>query len=1452
MKWYKYVALSALLCFFSNVSANEVLGGHISYECIGGNDYMVTLSVYVDCFAALDVGMIPPAPINFLPDASCVGFSVQSRLATVQSDVEISDLCALELPYSSCAGNGGFLPGTRLVTYAITTPITLDPSCTWTIYWSQRDYFENFQNTNVFDNQDDAYFYSIVDPALGCQNSISIDGAQEVPYGLIGDLVSHQLPVTSPSGNALNYTLMPPQVINLGTVSDFPGFDIIDMTISTAGLLEFTMTAEGKYVVSVLIEEVDGLGNVISTTLETMTFISRAPITTSPVITSDGALSTDGSGPSLNVLSNTEFEICTGDTLCLQFEVSHESNTPLFFSSDITGFEADATIVDLDCGLIPLSGSLACTEVCFPVTSAGDFTFNLEVQDGNCTGIPGSDDVDITVHIGQGASIDLISTNSTICAGDEIDFETNPLGFGLLEFSYSEQPASAAEPDTLIVTNFDPAVTPLTLQPSENTEYCVVSLIDGNGCAAEVDPTNTCFQVAVNPLLTTVGFGDNDTVCSGGIFSADLSLTGTAPYTISYTETPVSSGITSAPMNVVLNTGDFWDITPLASTKYNILSITDSAPVAPCTVNSTDSIILTVLEYTELTVTAPASLCEGEIIRLQLEFLNLVGPNFDIDYTITETGEIPLPTSITNIGISEVDGSGIYILTPPIPGIQSDYNFTIDNLIDDGNECTRINNPSSLNVALASPPTLNSTSDVIGTGACANSTVLLSTTVDPNYTYSWTSNESTILNVSNDNPVSINVVNQSAVDLLFEAYLQVDDGACIAYDTLRITVFPEPTSNASINGTTTVCFGDIVTLQGAGDGNLSWFDNGNLSDYTIANPTVLNTQQTDTFVLQIESLVNPGCFGYDSVFMEVNPEIIPTIDFDQNLCFGLCNGTISFTVAGGTGALTTNWTDQSGAAVNNLTNLCADQYTLSITDGVGCTRDSTIIMNELPEYFLTDVVFTDTICFAAATGTIDIDAIDAVEYVLQTTDTQTISLFDNLAPMTYTVSAINSFGCEADSMVTIEAYDQIVLSTNFSAEIICSGDPVTFEASAIGGSNDFTYFWLPANNEFNTNSNTVTLTPTSNVSVEVYTMDSQGCFSDTLQMQVSFPPPITIDFLLDTITICQGDIANLEAIASGGTGILSCTWTIPGGTDVNNCTTPVEPLSDTNYTVTVTDQCSEPASAVLTVIVNETPTPEFSVNSQSGCLPLEVQFTNSTAPNTSNNCTWNLGDDSLPITFCDNFVYTYTSPGTYVPTLTVTSSENCSATSSASGNITVHDYPSADFDWIPNPVTIVEPEVQFLNLTSGGSNYVWSAEGAFTATSPNPYFEFEPTSLASYNICLEAESPFGCKDTLCQLLVIEGVVIINIPNAFSPDGNGLNEVFQPVAVGISDENYKFQVWSRGGQLVFETNERGVPWDGSHSTGDYYSGNDVYTWTLEVQDSMSTDIQKFSGHVTILR
>ena len=1689
--------LLILLCFSREAKSTHILGGHISYECLGGDEYVFTLSVYSDCFGQ-QTNPVPGNLIFFTPDGSCTGLTTIANLALLSSTQEISELCDEELIDSSCLP-GGFSPGTILTTYTVTQ--TLDPSCTWTASWASDDY--NFFINADFPVFDDAYFSATIDPLTGCNSTIVIDGTQQVPYGIVGELFSHQLVYTSTTGNTVNFSMGVPQVENNQLNFDIPGFDPSTITVSPTGLVEFTPPTAGIYVTNVIIEEYDSMGNLLYTMTETMTFVSRISIPGEPEFTDGGGIENDGG----TFISPTSYEVCEGDSICITFEAIHPDPFSIMeITSNITTLFPSASIDSIACPSIVPGVNAICSEVCWLAQPTANIEFSVYVIDNDCD-LPAVDTVDIQLVLTTGTFLTLLNTDSTLCEGTPVDLDIIASGTPDFIFEYSTEQIGSGVIDTLTI---DPlGLAPITLTPLDNTEYCIVSLTDSEGCLATIDLASSCFTVTINPELSVTGFGNDTTLCIGEEIIVDLGLEGTAPFNVDYTVTNLETGVTSAEQTEVLALGETWTLSPISSSVYSITSITDGAPLYPCVLLAPDEITVTVNEFTSISVTTNSIACLGELVPVNFLFENFLGPNFDVTYT-TQTGVgAPLASTILDIPLSDLTPDSLYSFLGIPGGITDDTTFEITEIIDDGNECVVIDNtpatvllapeveltfldngiicsgdsllttisvtgdgpwsvsidtPNSieeleisaspvdyyildegsyiitsvednyecagtiigeveltlldlplanldgesnicsgestevpLNITSTSPlyfeildpnntiiedsvgffigdstftasipgiytiqtvtnsdgcindtitsfhtviedttpnatltgnsfictddstqifinitdgaapfnyeleevnsgslnPFINTTSSdstfvlisgeytlinftdsnncsgtltanliitdeplpLVDAGAdfssCPNSEVTLGTSDDLLLDYQWTSNDSDVLDIlTGAFPPAITTANTGMSDIQLEVYLEVTNGMCFNYDTLLITVTPQPISDAGSDFT--VCFDEPASLNGAGSGTITWLDNGNLDDYNTATPNVLNTQITDTFILRIEDLVNLGCFHLDTVIVNVNPALILDLDFSLEVCSETCDGEITSSSSGGLAPLVETWADSNGDPVPNLTNLCADNYTVTLSDDIGCSIDSIITISELPEYFISDILITNPVCFGDETGSIEVLAVNGNSYTVNGALQLLDPNFTELSVNGYSVSVLSDIGCQADTVVTLTSNPEIFLTTNFETTDICDGDNISFEATASGGIGDYIYYWIPSTDEFDTNNNIVSFVPTSDVSVQVYATDDNGqCFTDTLAMLATFPSVIEVQ-VNDDITICQGEQIVLESIVSGGNGNLSCFWDIPEIGIINNCITTVEPLINTTYEVTVTDGCSLPVVASFIATVNVTPVPTFTTDAINGCYPVTVEFSNTTDIDLLGNCEWNFGNGNASLPICTDVTYTYTTPGNFSPFLSVTSEDGCTGVSLNNPTIIVYGYPTADFEWSPNPVNILESEVQFINLSNGATNYAWEAEGAFSATGANPYFEFDPISLDSYNICLQAENQFGCADTICKLLVIEGVVLVNVPNAFSPDGDNLNEVFRPIALGISSDNYLFQIWTREGQLIFETTQPGMPWDGSVDSGDYYSRNDVYTWTLEVQDAMTANKVTYRGQVSLLR
>ena len=132
----------------------------------------------------------------------------------------------------------------------------------------------------------------------------------------------------------------------------------------------------------------------------------------------------------------------------------------------------------------------------------------------------------------------------------------------------------------------------------------------------------------------------------------------------------------------------------------------------------------------------------------------------------------------------------------------------------------------------------------------------------------------------------------------------------------------------------------------------------------------------------------------------------------------------------------------------------------------------------------------------------------------------------------------------------------------------------------------------------------------------------------------------------------------------------------------------------------------------------------------------------------------------------------------------------------------------------------------------------------------DPTFIFPTDLAAEYEVCLTVETLNGCVDTHCDTINVRDEFVVYVPNAFSPDGDGDNDVFIPVLAGFDVESYEFLIFDRWGELIFESRHSNVGWDGS--VGGYDPKPDVYVWKLIVRSEFDAEAKEFHGHVTLVR
>ena len=227
-----------------------------------------------------------------------------------------------------------------------------------------------------------------------------------------------------------------------------------------------------------------------------------------------------------------------------------------------------------------------------------------------------------------------------------------------------------------------------------------------------------------------------------------------------------------------------------------------------------------------------------------------------------------------------------------------------------------------------------------------------------------------------------------------------------------------------------------------------------------------------------------------------------------------------------------------------------------------------------------------------------------------------------------------------------------------------------------------------------------------------------------------------------------------------------------------------------------------------------------------------------------------MGDGTI-ISGQDSVLYTYDNEGCYDISISVTTVNGCTSDSTYADLICVNPIPTAEFDYAPALPTTGSQLVQFNNLSEGASTYMWDFDSIYMTPVENPEFEFNATEQTTFNICLTAISEFGCSDTICHPITVYDELVFYVPNAFTPDNDNFNETFKPVFTsGFDPNDYHLTIFNRWGEIVFESYNAQIGWNGKYAGEMCEDG--VYVWQISFGEIISDEKQLIRGHVTLLK
>ena len=651
-----------------------------------------------------------------------------------------------------------------------------------------------------------------------------------------------------------------------------------------------------------------------------------------------------------------------------------------------------------------------------------------------------------------------------------------------------------------------------------------------------------------------------------------------------------------------------------------------------------------------------------------------------------------------------------------------------------------------------------------------------------------------------------------------------DANGCVVNATATIlqSLSQVPVAINNLSGTTILtCANPVINLQATGGVTYTWTGGSSVS--TAANSFTLPGQYT-------VNMIDPnGCPVSQNITLTQNV-VLPPVQITNNsgsTIIDCNNATINLSASGG-GQYA--WNNGLGSNVN-VSIATAGTYTVVVTAANGCVDSSTVIVTVAPTPLITisdtaicsgqSVTLSPTYFPGGAGGTI-------IWSTAQSTPTITVS------PATTTTYNIlyNYNGCPAteDVVVTVNQTPTV----NVTNTTICLGDnaQLTATPNAPGGS----YLWTQGGET----TSSISTSPASSTNYNVvYTL--AGCPSAPATGAVTVNPIPTVS--VNSITICQGDVDSLTATPNipGGTYL----WAQGGQT---TSTIAVNPQSNANYSVVYTLNGCVSTSAQGTVAVNPLPAAIFIADTLSGCAPLSVQFN---ADTTNQLATYQWSSSNGASGIGDQASLTFSNTGCYDITLIATMN-GCVNSTTSNGYICVQENPTANFSSSINDFTQPNESVTFINTSIGASGYIWSFGDGTLGNEMNPIHLYSGTNNG-FTVTLIASTSMGCMDSTSMTIGYEETASFYIPNTFTPDGDKFNQTFNPIfSSGIDYQNYTMLIYNRWGEIVFETHDVAIGWDGSYGTEGLDAQPGVYTYQITVKIPETDERKIIAGHVNLLR
>lgn len=1007
---------------------------------------------------------------------------------------------------------------------------------------------------------------------------------------------------------------------------------------------------------------------------------------------------------------------------------------------------------------------------------------------------------------------------------------STPADCGASNGSIDAIPVGGTAPYTY---TWSPAVSTTSTAVNLGAGIYTVTVEDVNGCSSEV-------QV---PLSNSNGPSDvaitfTNIVCNGqnnGAAEVSNPVGGTAPYTLVWV-TPSTTNTLITGLGVGTYTAQVTDAN--GCIYFEGVSITEpqliddnEALISPqCFGNCNGSITLSptggnsgytyVWINSSSTTTVASSLCPGDY---SVTITDINGCTFSGAYNLPALTTITSNTTgVNNICYNNCDGS---LAVMNVAGGLPPYSFQWSDplgqsasqalalcngvytvAVTDANGCT-----SYIPGEIISPTAVTFTASVVQPGCdlCDGAAVINPVGGTPTYTINW-SNSQTGTSVSNLCAGVYAVQITDGNGCLTDTNVVINSSSTITGENI---VTADETCAGSCNGSATV-----TAVGGVAPITYNWVHDGS------TNPTQTGLCAGTYFVNMIDA---NGCSRTTSVVINSAVTLTVSSQIAQSSCIS-STGSITVNVSGGTGGYTYVWTPAVGSTTNVAVNLAPGNYSLTVTDGNGCSHTEVFSMGTINgpiiSYSQNNITCSSS---SSCDGSIDIvinggTPGGTINWSNGATNTLSIS---SLCAGAYSVIVVDGAGCEAVQNMNITGVSPLAFSSPDLDNPVCANDcNGSLTVLPIGGTLPYSFNWTPGN---------ISTPTTSSLCAGNYTVsitDANGC-NVTQTYSLTSPPTMTMTAIVTQASCNNAADGAIDLTNGGGVPAYTYSW-VPGGASTPDLTN----VLPGTYSLTITDAggCSQDTviTIISTIVVNAIAGND-TVFCQNGVFNLD-------GSNSNGGTTYQWTE--LPLgTVISNSLVVQVSPATGTNTYVLIAT-NGACVDSDSILVTSSPLPVVDAGPMVSIPLFGTAAIGGNPTGPGGSTFNWLPNsGLDNPVGANPVSSTTITTIYTVSVT----DANGCMNSDTVTVYVYPQIII--PNGFSPNADGKNDTWMLDLITLFPD-CEVEVYNRWGEQLLYSKGYPIPWNGQYKGKDLPVG--TYYYVINLNHPAYPD--PYTGPLTIFR